>query len=403
MATATMTTVTNILKEIYQGRIQDQLQSETVAIKRIERTSEGVTSTVGGKYVDFPIRVARNTGIGYRSELEALPDAGVQDYASVHVPLLYGYGVAKVTAQTMRLAESNAQSFASALDKEMDTLKDDILKDTNRIVYSDGTGLLATVSADGANTVTVDNIQYLEVGMKIDILTIADGTVIAVNRKITAVAETTYPAGTVTYDGANVTASASTDGLYRAGNFQGATSREPTGFAKITAATGELHNVNPSSQALWAGIVMSNSGTNRALSEGLMIQMCDKIRTKGSKVSAIFTNLGVRRAYFNLLTQQRRYTNTKEFAGGFTGLPFNYGTEIPVVEDVDCQPNRMYFITEKELKIYREEAWHWADEDGNVLKWVTGYDAFTAYMRQYWEIGTSKRNAHGVIKDITEG
>ena len=403
MATATMTTVTNILKEIYQGRIQDQLQSEVVGLKRIERSSEGITSTVGGKYVDFPIRVARNTGIGYRAELEALPNAGTQDYASVHVPLQYGYGVAKVTAQTMRLAESNAQSFASALDQEMDNLKDDILKDSNRIVYGDGTGLLATVSADGANTVTVDNIQYLEVGMRVDILTIASGAVIALDRKITVVTETTYPAGDVTYDGANVTASATTDGLYRQGNFQGATSREPTGLGKITASTGALHNVDPATQSLWAGTVMSNSGTNRALSEGLMIQMCDKIRIKGSKVSVILTNLGVRRAYFNLLTQQRRYADTKEFAGGFKGLPFNYGSEIPVVEDVDCQPNRQYYLTEKELKVYREEGWHWADEDGNVLKWVSGYDAFTGFMRQYWELGTSKRNAHGRIVDITEG
>jgi hypothetical protein len=402
VATATMDTVQNILKEIYEGRIEDQLQSEVVGTKRIEKTADGVVSNVGGKYVDFPIRVSRNSGLGYRKEMEPLPNAGTQGYNAVHVPLQYGYGVAKISGQTMRLAQSNAQAFASALDQEMNGLKSDIAKDQNRIFYGNGTGLMASVTADGSNSVTVDNIQYMEVGQVIDILTRADGTVFATDRTVTAVTPTTGNAGTVTYSGTDITATTA-EGIYRAGNYQAGTNREPTGLSAIAATTGVLHNVDPSSVALWAGNEDNNSGTNRALSEGLMIKMCDTIRTKGSKVTAIFSGLGVRRAYFNLLTQQRRYTNTKDFAGGFTGLPFNYGTEIPVVEDVDCPPNTQFYVTEGDIRIYRDKAWHWADDDGDVMKWVSGYDVYTAYMRQYSEMGTSKRNAHGRIKDITEG
>ena len=399
MGQATMTTVDSILKEIYQGRIEDQLQNETVALKRIERSSDGVVETVGGKYVDFPVRVERIAGIAARLENEALPTPYQQGYAAVHIPLKYSYGLLRLTGQVMQLAEKNYQSFASAMDREMDGLKSDLLKNQNREVYGDGTGLMATVTADGANTVTVDSVQYLEVGQYVDIRTISDGTAIALNRKITAINRTTK---VVTYNGANVTAS-TTEGIYREGNFAGGTSREVSGFDKIIAATGSLHNIDPATVSLWASTILSNSGTNRALSEGLMIEMCDTIRTLGGKVSAIFSGLGVRRSYFNLLTQQRRYTDTKSFAGGFQGLPFNYGTEIPVVEDVDCKPNRLLFVTEDEFKIYRNKTWHWADEDGNVLKWVSGYDAFDAVMRQYWEIGTSRRNAHGQLKDITEG
>ena len=60
---ATLTTVTALTKEVYEGQIQDQLQSEVTGIKRLESTSRGVESTVGGKYVTFPIRVRRNQGI----------------------------------------------------------------------------------------------------------------------------------------------------------------------------------------------------------------------------------------------------------------------------------------------------------------------------------------------------
>lgn len=404
MAQATMTTLDAILKEVYEGRIEDQINQETVARSRIERTSDGVVSTVGGKYVDFPIHVTRNTGVGWRRELELLPAAGNQGYAAVHVPLQYGYARTRITGQVMELAETSPQAFASGLDEEMTRVKDDIAKDENRITYGDGTGLLATVSADGANTVTVDNIQWLEIGMRIDILTRSNGATIALNRNITAINETT---NVVTYDGADATAS-STDGIYREGNFVGGTLREPSGFGNIISDTITLHGVTVAAQPKWKAVVRNNpagAGTLRALSEGIMIELVDAVRIKsGKRPTAAFTSFGVRRAYFNLLTQQRRYTDTKEYAGGFQGLPFNYGAkEIPIVEDPDAPPNKMRFVNEKEIKIFRSGPWKWADKDGTVLKWVHDYDAWEGLIKSYYEFGTTQRNSHGSLNDIIEG
>lgn len=401
MAIQTMSAIDAILKEVYGPRIEDQLQNELTALKRIERTSDGVVETVGGKYVDFPVRVSRNTGIGNRAENEALPAAGAQGYAEVHVPLRYAYGRGRVTGQVMQLAEKNVQAFASAMDEEMDGLKRDLLKDSNRQVYGDGTGLLATVTADGLNTVTVDNVQWLEVGMRIDIRNTSTGALLTASGgvNITAINQSTK---VVTYDGSDVTATTS-HGLYREGNFAGGTSRELTGLAKIVAASGALHSLDPATQPKWAALVKSNSGTNRALSEGLMIETADGVRVNGGMTTLILGGLGVRRAYFNLLTQQRRYTDTKEFAGGFTGLAFNYGKEVPMVEDVDAPPNKMYFLDEDKLKIYRNKEWHFVDDEGHILKWVTDYDAFEFLMRQYWELGTSQRNSHALLSDLTEG
>lgn len=400
MGQATMATVDAILKEIYGPRIEDQLQNETTILKRLERTSDGVVETVGGKYVDFPIRVSRNTGIGYRQENEQLPAAGQQGYAAVHVPLRYGYGRARFTGQVMELAEKNYQSFASAMDREMEGLKDDIQIDEDRVAQGDSTGVLASVTTGGAgvSSVTVDDITFLEIGMQVDLLTRATGAVIAADRSITAINESTK---VVTLSGATFT-STTADGLYRQGNFAAAVVREPTGLDLIVNDTLALHGVNPATQPKWAATVQANGGTLRALSESLMITAADTARIKGGKTSVIFTSLGVRRSYFNLLTQQRRYTDTKEFAGGFQGLAFNYGTEIPVVEVIRMRPNRMYFLDEDKIKIYRNREWHWMDRDGSVLKWVRDYDAYEAILRQYWEMGTSQRNAHVLLKDIQE-
>lgn len=393
---ATMTTVNAITKEIYEGKIREQLQSETVGLKRIERTSEGVSNEVGGKYVVFPIRTRRNHGIGSRNEMELLPAAGQQGWNRAQVGLKYAYGRVRLSGQVIELADKNYQAFASALDLEMNGLKGDLAKDQNRQFYGTNSGALATVTADGVNTVTVANGQYLEVGMQVDILSSA-GATRALDRQITAYNKTTK---TATYDGADASASiVATDIIVRQGSYN----REITGLAQMVTATGTLFGIDPAVEPVWAANVDANGGTLRPLSEGLMITMTDNVRVAGGRTSLILTSLGVRRAYFNLLSQQRRYPSTTSFEGGFTGLAFSNGREIPVIEDVDAPPNTMYFLDEDKLKIYRPQEWSWLQRDGNIWKWVANYDAYEAVMHLYWEMGTHQRNAHGVLADITEG
>jgi hypothetical protein len=63
----------------------------------------------------------------------------------------------------------------------------------------------------------------------------------------------------------------------------------------------------------------------------------------------------------------------------------------------------MTFITEDVVKIYRNKPWAWMDKDNSILKWVKDFDAWEGLMKQYWEIGTSQRNAHGELRDVIEG
>jgi hypothetical protein len=391
---ATLATVTAITKEIYEGKLQNQLQNEAVGYKRIEQTSEGTSTEVGGRYVTFPLKVRRNAGIGYRNELEALQAAGQQGYASARVALAYGYGRVRLSGPTFDLVETNAQAFASAMQEEMDGLKDDVLKDTNRIFYGNGVGAMATVTADGANTVTVGNTQYLEVGQQIDIIDPTGVTVRASNRQITAINTAT---GVVTYDGADVTAVAG-DFIVRTGNY----GREAQGLTSIVSDTGTLFNIDPTVEPKWKSVNNNNGGTPRALSEALLINLTDAVRINGGKTSVLLASLGVRRAYFNLLTQQRRFVDTKEFSGGLTGLAFNNGREIPFVEDPDAPPSKVWGLDESTFKIYRTKPWYFDDKDGSVWKWVSGFDAYEAMLKQYWQLGCKRRNANAVLADISE-
>lgn len=407
----TLTTAANILKEIYEPRVRDQLQSEVVAIARIEKTSEGVTDEAGGKYVRFGVRVKRNHGIGARNEMEALPSPKSQDYRDAQVRLSYNYGAIQLSGQSFDLAEKNSQAFASLLDEEVDGIKEGLRKDTNRQCYGTSQGVLAIASSGDTTTMVTSNAQYVEVGMFVDIYdstsTVASPVANDTNIEIDDVTDNGDGTWTITF-GETVTAVASGDFITRTGSHQ----KEPVGFEQIVAGlastatalgngAGALFNITHS---VWTGNLDTTAGT---ISEGRITNMIDKIRTRGGRTTVMFTSLGVRRSYANLLEQQRRYVNTTKFTGGFSGLAFTTDTgEIPMVSDFDCQPGRLYFLNEKEIKLYRTSDWAWMNRDGNMWQRLIDssgeYDAYRARMFSYWQMGTHRRNSHGLMTGITE-
>jgi hypothetical protein len=381
---ATLSTITPLLKEVYEGRIREQLNNEVTALKRITRSSSGVSNETGGKYVTFPVHTRRNAGLGARNEMEALPAAGQQGHAAARIGLKHQYGGIQLTGQAIAMSSTDPKAFAKVIDNEIEGLKNDWKKDLNRQVYGSGNGAIGTVRANGTgvNIVPVADARAFQIGAVVDVVTLP-ATVAVSARTVTAI-DLTAGANTVTLSGATFNV-ASGQILVRTGSGPSAGgNREITGLEAIIAASGTLYNIDPASEPEWTAEVSANGGTARALSEGLMIQMADRIRTRGGKTTVIFQSLGVRRSYFNLLSQTRSTVNQQEFTGGFTGLAFTTDNgEIPVVADVDAPLGKQYFVN--------EEALTFGD-----------YDAYYARLVEYHELGTDRRNTHGLISDLIE-
>jgi hypothetical protein len=404
---ATIASVTPYLKEVYRGKIVDQLNNEIVALKRITRSSAGVTNEHGGKYVTFPVHTRRNSGIGSRLESEPLPVPGQQGHAAARVGLKYAYGGITITGPTIALSETDTRAFAKAISTEVDGLKNDVKKDMNRQVYGTGNGAIGTVLTlqASANTAILVDAKLFQLGMVVDIVTLP-ATAAVTNRTVTAINLST---NTITLSGAAF-ATAVGQIIVRQGSGPDsvAGNRELTGLAAIVG-TGDLYNIQVAQEPEWTSEIDANGGTNRALSEGLMTLMVDRIRTRGGTTSLILQSLGVRRSYANLLTQTKSVVNTVEFTGGFKGLAFvtdGENGEIPVIADVDAPKNKQWFIEESSLTLFRDKDWDWLDRDGSMWKQVRDangdYDAYYARLVEYHELGCDRRNTNGRIDDITE-
>lgn len=391
---ATLSTLNAITKEIYEPGIREQLNNEVPMLRRIEKTSRGTSSEVGGRYVTFPIHVSRNQGIGARNELEALPTAGQQGFNAARIGLKYLYGSVQLTGQTISLIDKNYQAFASGMDQEMEGIRKDLALDQNRQVWGDGTGRIGTVASvqAAANTLVLDRVDLFQINEVVDFV-LANNTVSQVARTVTAINLATK---SVTFSGAAI-AGAVGDYFVRTGN-QG---REWTGLNKIVGA-GALYNIDSANEPLWQSVNVIQ-GSPTAVSEGQWTKEVDDIRIQGGKTTVIATSLGVRRAYANLLTSQRQFVNTKEFTGGFSGIAFVTDTgEIPVITDYMAPANTAWFLNEDALKLYRESDWGFMDMDGSKWQRVIGFDAYSATLYQYSELGTDRRNTHGKITNIIE-
>ena len=391
MAT-TLTTLDAILKNQYIGPIRDQLNNSSVLYSRLEKNSDSVV----GKNFTIPLHYGRNEGVGARGEGTALPTAGNQAYKECIVPMRYQYGRIRLTGPTMKAARSNEGAFIRAVDSEMRGLEKDMKASMNRQAFGDGTGLLATVAASGSgtSTVVVDSTAKLRVGMPIDIIVKTSGAATAgvAGTSVASITDTTTFTITDTLAGSP----AATYGVYIAGS----RNNEMMGLSGIVSTTATLQGLDVANYPWWKATVLANSGSNRAISDTLLQTAIDTLEANSSGMcTAMYTSFGVRRAYQALLTATKQLVNTQELKGGYKAITYN---DLPIIADKDAPANKIFVVDEDELQVFRLGDFDWMQDDGAILSRVSGYDAYEAVLYVYQELGTTMRNAHVLIGDITE-
>jgi hypothetical protein len=402
-----------ILKDVY-GDINEQINNATPALDGIKSTARNITQ-VGGLGVKFVAHVGRNTGIGARGEDEDLPEAGNQQYVDGQTGLKSFYGSVRLTGQVMAQASQNYQTFADVTAEEIERIRDDIAKDQNRQIFGDGTGTLAslTAAASASATLTVDNVKYVHIGMRVDVVDISatgsSSTATILNSggyaTVTGINKATK---VITLD-KSVTAAVG-DALVRSNSTATATvnnwKKEWTGFGAIISDTGVLHGIDPATTPAWAAHTkdISVGGVAQQITEEDMIGMVTDIAEDGDKPDVIWTDHGSWNGYWKALEEKRRYVNKVDLQGGNRSLGFatEFG-DLPFRADFDAPEGKMWFVNSKKVNLNTNRGWEWIDEDGSKWKQVPRRDAFIAYLRNYSEVSTYRRNTHGVISGIASG
>lgn len=398
MAGQTMAALEPLLKEVYEGSLNSQLNDETTAYSRLNSTGKGVKDEpYGGKYVQFAIHTGRNQGIGARNELEALPDAGKQKTTYGRTNLKYQYAGIEITGQIFAMATKSYQTFADAVDLEINRIKDDLSKDRNRQYFGNGNGRVATVVSVLGQVITVDSLQHVQDDEILDVVIPATGVSHGTKVVVTAIDDA---AKTVTVSG-TLSGVVAGDILVRTGSWN----REWTGLDAIISASSTLYGINPATERTWRSHVIAHNST---ITEVVLKRMADRIKRSGGKTTVMWTTPGVERAYWQLLAAQRQFPNPKTYEGGYSGVEFMAGSagKIPMITDIDAPAGKAIFLNEKEINLYRPAGFKFMDRDGSMwtrkINSSGRYDAYLADLYEYSDIATHRRNTHGVVTGITE-
>ena len=403
----TLTTADAVLKEDYLPGVREQLNNDT-ALAFFEKNSEDVV----GRRAVLALHLQRNAGVGSRLEGGTLPTAGNQGYYDEYVSLKYHYAHVQVTGPTIKAMASDKGSFVRAIRSEMDGATNDLRRNLNRQCFGTSNGVVAKCGTTTSSTTiqldtsaTIQQMRQLEVGLIVDIGTVANPVAIA--SAVTITANSNTAGGTITVSGSAVsTTTADFVFISGAGGAAGGVGqKELTGLQTIVDSANALFNVDPATYPIWASYKDSNSGTNRALTENMFAKAQQSIHISGgTDVDVWMCSDGVHRAYAALLTSLKRFADTVDLKGGYKGLSAAAGgaTVVPVTWDRDCPGNHAFALRSANLIEFRMSDWEWMDQDGAVLQRVIGQDAYEAVLYKYAELATDKRNAHGLVTDITE-
>jgi hypothetical protein len=398
MASATMSSVANLLKRIQQGEVVDQQNLDSRAMDEIAKSAKKYNA--GGQGFFGAINDYGNESVGALNETEQFRTIDSENYQQYKVVPKVLNGPVEITGLAAEAADSDEEAFAESVLREVQGAKKRLRKDMNRQFFGIGTGVLckpANALVSTLTSFTVDSAQYLRKNMVIDGQ--SNGNELSVRSKrisnVDKVNNVIYLATSIgvsmittdVISKENVRQSASSDG------------KEMMGLDGIVDDGTQLttfQNLDASSLYEWRGVVINASSAN--LTSDLLQRLLDDPGTLGGEdPDTLITHKIQRRKYLDIVVPEKRFADLKMDAG-FQKLSFN-GIELWL--DVDCQRNQVYAI--KKSRIYRFEVAPLAMgglEGSDTWLRATNFDKFQAYWKYYGNFGTDKRNAHGKITSL---
>ncbi len=381
----TLQSAESALKNVYLGVVANQLNvNANPLLAKIKRSSKDVWGKEIRKLAPFGI----NGGIGAGSETATLPKSSGNSYVQFSAELKNLYGKIELSDKAIRSSANNMGAFVNLLSDEMEGLVKASAFNLGRMLYGDGTGLLATVKSVSGKVVTCDKVNNLIEGMLVDIYT-ADSLTKA-QLKVIYVDRVNK---TFTFEG-EATISEN-DKVY----VQGSKGYEISGLGKIfdTSST-TIYGVSKETYP-WLKPYVSAPEAEQEISDILIQEAIDQLEfNNDSQINFIATSALVRRAYQKYLSACKRNIDIMQLEGGYQTISHN---GIPVVADRFVDDDKMYLLNTNDFTLHELCDWKWLEgEDGRILRQNADQPTYSATLVKYAELICDKPCGQALLTKI---
>ena len=322
---AQVSNVVEALKYTYMSdRVAYMFNEESVVYNILSK----VKKSQGGRTNQFlmPILVQNPGAFTGIAEGGSLPSALQPDTTEAYFDLQEYVGLYDVTWKLIQDARNSKFAFQQAIQMLDEGLRRRIIRNLNSDFMDDGRGRLAVLpAADNDTTITVNALPRVEKGMVVDLMDTDDATKNTDSATVSAV----DPVNRTITLSANSGSTGAGDYLVIQDTTDSPTCLHTNGLLGIidsanpATVVGNYGAINRSTAGneFWQAVELSNSGTNRALTEDLMLQALDYAREKGSgQVKAWLSNLAIVRRYHEMLRAEAFFAlNSMSPIGGGLG------------------------------------------------------------------------------------
>ena len=261
-----------------------------------------------------------------------------------------------------------------------------------RMLFGDGSGVIAKAASQAGNVITVDSVKNVIEGMVVDVVSATSKSVTVSARRITDVDRS---AKTVTLSGASIAASTVAEGDYL--TVQGSYGNELTGLGAIFGSSEKLYGLTRAANK-W---LTPYKATASAITDVVIQKAIDTLdEVAGSAADFIVCSAGVKRAYQEYLVTNRSNVDVMNLQGGYKAISYN---GIPIVSDRFAPDGTMYILNTSDFHLHQLCDWRWLEgDDGRVIKQVANKPVYTATLVKYADMICDRPIGQAMISGITE-
>lgn len=181
-------------------------------------------------------------------------------------------------------------------------------------------------------------------------------------------------------------------GLFSDGT--GNSSKDITGFAAMISASSTYGGIAVADMASWAAKVLTNSGTDRALTLALLQQLIGQCTDGKDAPTVLVSQQAVFDEAYNLFTAFQRIESEEMGKLGFKSLMIN---GIPLVVDSHCAAKTVLALNEEYVNLYIHSGHNMRKEHHSSLETS---DSMLTKIFWFGNLGCSQRRRQGKLGDI---
>lgn len=361
----------------------------------LEKIEKNALTAKSGKY---GTRVGIGGGFGMSEERQPTPNAVAPIYEGFNYESKDAYVDIKISHKDLQLGRTNTAAMIDTVKDAMDASYDAAKWNVGRMLFGDGTGLLANITASATTAsaeLTVDDTSRLIEGLVVDLYAPTATTIATGNAALQIISIDHLNKKVLLSSAPGTALSSASGGVYGKIYVQNSRNREITGLGKIFAPASttstdigySIYGITKSDHA-WINPFVVDA--DHDISDVVITNAVRLAEKRQGKIDMIMAGPDAYEAYEYYMRESGINTNIVEkrrFISGAAGYDVMFGNRIVTLVYNDLVPtDEMWGVDTNQFEL-RQTGWDFAVyQGGSIFDLMPDTSVYRALLANYMEL-----------------